>query len=352
MSEVDQARASVTAAAPPGPQTPRSVSRFGSFLRLTRLTTGAAAIGNAWFVVLWSDAFAGSETRAVDADTPALWIRLVLAVVCSMGLFAYGAGLNDVLDAKRDRALRPGRPLAGGGIGLETALAVLSVSLVLAVLGALPLGNGSVLIAMTVALGMLGFNAAGRFVPAVGLLMLGLIYAAHMFVFNPSLRFLWPVWIVMTHAMFAGLASHIIARRVPRISGRAVTFAIVGWIAASIALYTLSFARNGESATAGGLWVDWVPRDAWIAPAVVVVVYVLYCVYKIRGSQRPGQQAERIWRYAALFQPFHAAAWLFGAGANVGGVILTVLAVCSLAGATMLKEAVGLIENPPAFRRQ
>jgi len=348
MSQLEQARSYQAPSAPP----PRAASRLGSLLRLTRLTTGAAAIGNAWFVVLWSDAFAGNEIRAVDAETPALWIRLALAVVCSMGLFAYGAGLNDVLDAKRDRALRPNRPLAGGGIGLEAALAVLSVSLVLAVLGALPLGNSSVLIALAVALGMLGFNAAGRFVPGVGLLMLGLIYAAHMFVFNPSLRFLWPVWVVMTHAIFAGLASHILARRVPRISGRAVTFAVIGWVGASIALYTLSFVRNGESATAGGLWVEWAPSDAWIPPAVVTVVYVLYCVFKIRRSQRPGQQAERVWRYAALFQPFHAAAWLFGAGANLGGVILTALAIASLAGATMLKEAVGLIENPPAFRRQ
>ena len=352
MPEPDPARSYTQAAIPPAQVAQPRISRLGSFLRLTRLTTGAAAIGNAWFVVLWSETFAGAETRAVNADTPALWIRLALAAVCSMGLFAYGAGLNDVLDAKRDRALRPGRPLAGGGIGLEAALAVLSISLVLAVVGALPLGDRSVLIALGVALGMLGFNAAGRFVPAVGLVMLGLIYAAHMLVFNPSLRFLWPVWAVMTHAIFAGLTSHVLARRVPRLSGRAVTFAVIGWALASLGLFGLSILRNGDAATAGGLWVDWVPSDAWIPPAIVIAAYVTYCVIKLRRSQRPGQQSERVWRYGALFQPFHAAAWLFGVDDNIGGAILLVLAIVSLLGATMLKEAVGLIENPPAFRRQ
>ncbi|MEM9066166.1 MAG: UbiA family prenyltransferase [Planctomycetota bacterium] len=354
MAEGDPTRAP-TAPYPTDTSPPRpgnTGTRLGHLVRLTRLTTGAAAIGNAWFIVLWTDGMDAEGPTGPTANEHPLWLRLTLAAICSAGLFAYGAGLNDVLDAKRDRALHPARPIAGGGIGLEAALALMSVSLVIAVLAALPLGTAPVVLAMVVALGMLAFNAGARFVPAIGLVMLGLIYAVHMLVFNPELRFLWPTWVVMTSATAVGLTTHMVGRRVPRISGRAAVALGFGWGAASIGLWSLSSARNGDTTTSAGLWVDWVPHMAWLPPTIVIAIFTVYTALKLRREQRQGQSAERLWRYGNLFHPFHAAAWLFGAGLYKGAAILFTLAIVTLGCATALREALGLIEHPPAFRRQ
>ena len=41
------------------------------------------------------------------------------------------------------------------------------------------------------------FNAAWRFIPAFGLVALGLIHAGYMLVPNVELKFLWPVWLAI-----------------------------------------------------------------------------------------------------------------------------------------------------------
>ena len=133
-----------------------------------------------------------------------MWVLLAGGAVAALGLYAFGAALNDILDAKRDRTLRPNRPLAAEQISEEIAMSVVIGTLVAAILGALFLGPEAVTLTAVAVIGVTIYNVAGKFVPAVGLPVLAVVYAGHMLAPNVRLHFVWPVWLVMTHAMLVG----------------------------------------------------------------------------------------------------------------------------------------------------
>ena len=85
-----------------------------AWVRLLRLPNHATAM---------ADVLAGylivSQTRAIDWPAPALW----WAILASLGFYAAGMGLNDVVDLALAREERPGRPLPSGQIGVRTAAA-------------------------------------------------------------------------------------------------------------------------------------------------------------------------------------------------------------------------------------
>ncbi|QKK08773.1 MAG: UbiA family prenyltransferase [Planctomycetota bacterium] len=193
----------------------RFLGRISPILYLTRVTTAFAAVANVWFVILWSSRVA-EEAPTPHLDDKPMWALLLGGAASALGLYSYGTCLNDLLDVRRDRALRPERPLASGQLSIETAAVTVALTLIIAVLGATVFGTASVLLTLALAFGILFFNTAARFVPAVGLVVLGLLYAGHILVPNPGLRFMWPVWLVMTHALIVAAATHVLARKVPR----------------------------------------------------------------------------------------------------------------------------------------
>jgi 4-hydroxybenzoate polyprenyltransferase len=85
-----------------------------AWMRLLRLPNHATAV---------ADVLAGyliaSRMVAVDWPGPALW----WAILASLGFYAAGMVLNDVVDVEIDREERPDRPLPSGRIGLRSAAA-------------------------------------------------------------------------------------------------------------------------------------------------------------------------------------------------------------------------------------
>lgn len=325
----------------------RVLQRIAPVLRLTRVTTAFAAVANVWFVILWTRANESTElVTAVDAirDRP-LWLLLIAGGANAVGLFTYGAALNDVMDLHRDRAMRLERPIGEGRVPAEGVVLSVAGSLIVSILGATAFGTVGVTLTLLVAMAILVFNALGKFVPAIGMVLLGVIYAGHMLVPNVELLFLAPVWLVMTHALALSGLTHALGRKSPRISRRALAFAVLGWAGATALLVALGIHR------AGTVWPAWVAGTAWIPPAMLVGVFVAMALRRIRSLGVGPRAAEKISRYGSLWIALYACAWLLGAREFFAMGVMVALALAGFAGMTVLRELYALAEHPVGYRR-
>lgn len=322
------------------------LAKAAPVLHLTRVTTAFAAVSNIWFVILWSRAMDGKGERPPRAlvELPE-WALLLGGAVVGVGLYAYAVALNDILDVRRDRALHPHRPLASGRLSVEAAVTLVACMLIVSIVGAAELGVPAVLMAALTAFAALLFNVGARFVPAVGLVALGLIYAAHMLIPNPDLAFVWPVWVVMTHALLVGAATHKLAGRRPLLSRRAILLAITGWVFWSIALLWMGRRRTGA------WWPEWVSTDAALWVGALAIAFVGFALWKLKTSSTSHRASERLSRYGALWLALYNTAWLAGAGERREAMILGGVAVAGLVGMTTLRELYGVIEQPLGYRR-
>lgn len=325
----------------------RVLARISPVLRVTRVTAAFAAVSNTWFVVLWSRVAHG-ENPAHLAAAP-LWILLLGATASAVGLFAFGACLNDILDVRRDRQFKPDRPLASGTLGLEAAAWIVAMTLIVAVLGSTPFGTRGVVLTVIVAAAILAFNGAGKFVPAIGFVLLGLIYAGQMLVPNFDMRFLFPVWLVMTHTLLVAGLAHVAARKVPRLTPRAAWAAVAGWAFWSAVLLGAGWWRSGPVGSRS-FWPDWVDLDAATWPAVLAVGFLAFMLRKLRTVGQGPRASEKIWRYGSLWLPLYGCGWMLGAGHGTSALILGGLAALGFLGMTVLRELYGLLEQPVGFR--
>jgi len=322
------------------------MDRLSPVLHLTRITNAVAAVGNVWFVILWTRAIpeerAGAGLAVASGDL--VW-KLLGGGVLAVGLFAYAMALNDTLDIRRDRALHPDRPLPSGRISVDTAVGVMVVALIAAGLGAVTLGSPAVVMCLLVALAVLVYDAAVKHVPSMGLVLLGLIYAGHMMIPNVMLIFCWPVWLAMTHALAVGALTHWLAGRRPSLRGATLAWAGAGWAFWSAVLLWLGWSRTET------LWPAWVPATAWIPPTLLIAGYAWVAWWKGRRTRSRARAAEKAQRYGSLWLTLYATGWFIGAALWTEALILGAVAAVGWIGMTVLREAYSLLEHPVGYRR-
>lgn len=322
----------------------RLLARLAPVLRLARVTTAFAAVSNVWFVILWTRANFPEDRHESLVVLP-LWLALTGGALVAVGLYAFGAALNDILDMRRDRAFRPDRPLPSGEVTLETAVWVVAGTLLLALLGATALGITAVLMTLVIAGGILFFNAMARFVPSIGLVFLGLLYAGHMSIPNPFLIFTLPVWLVMTHCLAVGAAVHVVGRRRPRLTKSAVIASVTGWVFWSCVIIGIGLWR------AEGSWPGWVSPWTVVGPAALACIFVVMALHKARRAKNDAMAAEKLSRYGALWLALYNGAWMLGQSEFEEASILGLLAVAGFVGMTILRELYGIVEKPLGYRR-
>lgn len=327
----------------------RVLLRILAALQLARVSTAFAAVANVWFVILWTHHVAQEPGTPRFFEFP-LWTLLAGGAANALGLFGFAMAMNDLVDFHRDRSLHPERPIPSGRVSIDGAVMLVTCTLGLAVLGATVLGMESVLLTLVIAGAILFFNAAGKYIPAIGLVVLGLIYAGQMVVPNLHLRFVIPVWLVMTHALVVAGATHVLGRKAPGLSARAAVFAIAGWVFWSGVMFFFGWYRNQGQ---GGVWPEWAgPRllaAGWIVLAAAVYVGLVF--RRLSSLGRGPRVAEKIARYGALWLPIYGSIWLFMEGDYRGGPLLLGVAVFGLLGMTLLREGAAMIQHPLAYRR-
>ncbi|MEO0513400.1 MAG: hypothetical protein AAF108_10975 [Planctomycetota bacterium] len=311
--------------------------RLRSIIKLTRLTGAFGAVAGVWFVTLWTHAVEDPALTRVD-----LAADLAGATLVALGLYAFAAGLNDLVDVRRDRAAGRERPVAQGRLSAETGLVLTTLTLLAALAGAATLGLVSVYVAIAVAAAIVVFNALVKTIPAARLTLLAAIYAAHMLIPNVALDFLWPVWLAMTHALATAAAVAWISRRAPRLSPRAAVSAAVGWLLATFFLARLSISRNGS------LWPETAdPAALWFV-VLAVVAFASYVVWKARGDR--ARAAERLDRYASLWHAVYATAWLFGQGERAAAWIMAGFAAAGFVATGVVRELYSIADQPITYR--
>ncbi len=322
------------------------VRKAAPMLKLTRVTTGFGAVGNLWFVILWSRTTPGEHLPAYLSEEP-LWVALTGGLLVGLGLYSFGAALNDLLDIHKDRALgTPGHPIVDGSASLELAICAVAGALMLAILGATFFGTGAILLTLVLAVAILIFNALGKYVPGMGMVLLSLIYAGHMLIPNIWMRFMLPVWLVMTHAMIVLALAQYLGRRSPPISRRAAIFAGVGWGIGSLMLLALAWDRKGTD----GLWPNAVPMTALIYPSACVILFGAFIYRKTKRHGTGPKLGERISRYGAIWPTLYGVGWLFGAGHHQAALLMTGLSAIGFLSMTVLRELYALIDEPVGYR--
>ena len=309
-------------------------------IRLTRLTMAFGAVSDVWFVILLSRA--SGDYQGVDIARMSLGLALAAGAVVAIGLFAYGASLNDVLDVRHDTAFSPDRPIPAGRIRLGQAIVVTIGALIISVVASAAMGQMALWIMLLVAGAILFYNAAGKYIPSVGVVTIGLIHAAHMLIPNAGLTFTLPVWLVMTHAMGIAAAVHILEEKRPRLDrGRIISLGL-GWLFWSALIITYGAMR-------GGIWPAGTAWWVLLWPLAAVVAFVMIAIWKA-GGVHGAAASEKLKRYGAMWQALYGAAWLMALGHEVQAAGLTVVAVCGFAAMTMIKEITGLTGRPIVYR--
>lgn len=312
-----------------------------SAIRLTRLTMAFGAVSDVWFVILLTRA-SGDYPEVIRVAHMPLGLALAAGAVVAIGLFAYGASLNDVLDVRHDSTFSPDRPIPAGRIKLGQAIVVTIGALIITVVASAAMGLPALWIMLLVAGAILFYNAAGKYIPSVGVVTIGLIHAAHMLIPNAQLPFTLPVWLVMTHAMGIAAAVHILEEKRPRLNRGGILALAVGWLFWSVLIITYGAAR-------GGLWPAGTPWWVLLWPLAAVVAFIMIAVWKAGGV--PGVAAsEKIKRYGAMWQALYGAAWLVALGYETQAAALTVLAICGFTAMTLIKEITGLSGRPIVYR--
>ena len=315
-------------------------------LHLTRITHAVAAVGNVWLVVLWSRKMEPDRLPAeAHLSTAPQWAVLGVSAILGVALFAFAMVVHDAFDEHRDRTLSPGRPLVSGSVSHAGAVAIATTTLVASVASAAWLGGHSLWLVCAVGVGIVLYQTLLRPIPSIGLVFVGLIYAAHMVAPNPMIGFLWPVAWAMTHAVVVELLAHRLADKRPRLDGRALFVAGAGCGAWTLVMLAVGNERMEA------WWPDEV--SLWTIPAqfLLLIGFVFVARRKSARTRSQTRAAEKARRYGALWQPLYALGWLTGAGLFDEAAILAILAGVGFLALTFLREIYSLIEQPVGYRR-
>lgn len=328
------------------------IPRVSPALQLSRISTAFSALTNAIFMVLWTRSIP-PEREAADAALTAagsVWPMLMAAGVYSLGMFAYAASLNDLIDARRDATHHPSRPLPVGAIRSNAAVLFTVLALLSSIAGATWLGPDSTRAAIATAVLILVYNATFKFLPAFSFTTIGLIHAAHMYTVNPSVQSIWPIILIQIHTTAASAAAHVVARRRPRVTP-------IGWcvIALGVALWVsiiLTVTRFSNET----LWPDWLSPAAFVGPLLLSGLFVGFTTLKLKNVNRGRTAAEKLSRYAAVWTPLYATAWCFSLASEFpalgdAGLVLAGIGLAGLVGVTMLREVFAVVEHPVGYRR-
>jgi 4-hydroxybenzoate polyprenyltransferase len=322
----------------------RTLLRIITAIQLTRLTMAFGAVADVWFVILLTKYH---DTHSMYAYLPVHDMNLAAALFAgatvAIGLFAYGASLNDVLDARHDSAFSPERPIPAGRIRLGQAIVVTVGSLIVAMLGSMAMGKEAGFVAVITAAIILFYNATGKYIPAVGVVTVGVEHAAHMLIPNYQLEFTLPVCLVMTHSIVIAVLVHRLEDKRPMLSARSMFAAIIGWAAIS-ALLLWAGGRHGE-----GVWPNSSGAYAVFFPIMATIGFGFVAWWKATGV-RGKAAAEKLKRYGAMWEGVYGAAWLLALNMPTQAFWLALFSLAGFAAMTMIKEVTGLSDRPLAYR--
>ena len=320
----------------------RIVRRFLAALEISRLSVAFGAVANVWLAILL--ARADGRMAGLPVASLPLWQALGAGTLVAVGFLAFGAALNDFLDAKHDRAFAPDRPLPAGNLHPRRAVQIAAVSLCAGVLGATAFGTTAILAAMALAAVILVYDSFAKHVPALGIVVAGFATVLSMLAPCADTPVLLPVWLAMSQTMGVGALAYVLGEKRPRLTRRSTLFGAGCWLAASAALIWLERERNG-----GAMFAPLATPAAIAVPAAVVVAGALVGAWKLRHARGP-RANDKILRYGSLWKSLVAAAWLAAAGMHREAAWIAGIALAIFAIVAVLRELGPQLAEPVTWR--
>ncbi len=200
-------------------------------LQFTRMALVFTAVSNGWAALLLRVAYEAGERPLGQVFNP--FTAIAMAGV-SVGLYAFGMTLNDIIDRRRDTVISAERPLPSGRLGLQTAhvlcglLATVAFAFGAWLAGLLRVGDASLVLVVGTLTLIVFYNLAGKYLVAAGLLTLGLIRFFHAAVPAPMLPLVWHPLFLLVHTSVLSTVCYYLEQKRPALSRRAVAGVATG----------------------------------------------------------------------------------------------------------------------------
>ena len=327
---------------------PSRVQQLIYFLQLVRAELLFPAVADAWLMVFLALHFEPAAMRNPElAAQHSLPLTLLLATGVAGALQLYGTIINDMLDLRHDRVFAPHRPIAAGRIPLRNALMIAVLGLLIALGSAVFLGKISVLLCLAVAAGSLFYSAMGKYIPALGLLTLGLVKAVTMLTINPSAGFLWPILLALSHSIAWAALGHQLMGKRPRLNSTQGILLAAGWMFACLGLLAWMRTRQMPS--------EQPPlQGPWVLPMFAVLLMGLLAFWLGQTHQRlgPGRRlaGARFAYLGALGLILYDIVWLISAHHARDALIVAALLLADLLWTRLMHALEPLAEPAVSFR--
>ncbi len=297
-------------------------NKLTRLLELARPDVLASLVSGQWLMVFLAFGIEPATRRNPALDTMGLLLALLCSAVVAGGLGVFMMALNDALDARHDRAFEPGRPIPSGDVTQRAALGLAMTGLLAALGAAVAFGPISVVLALATAGAIAFYNVAGRFVPAIGVVTLGLVLGLMMVIPNPRLAFAWPVLLTMTHVIAASTLRYLLAGKRPRLTPINGWGICVGWVFWILVVLVLIRVR-ADGVTHHDL------DTVWIGPTLAAIALGLI-TWLMLGPSALAPRARRCTalrfaRLATAWLVVFDASWLLSAGLWWQAVIVLLL---------------------------
>ncbi|QQE10837.1 hypothetical protein JD969_15205 [Planctomycetota bacterium] len=300
-------------------------------------------IANIWLMTL-------IHHRNEPTISSALIIDLVLTTFIALGLAGLGIALNDALDARHDRTFAPKRPIPAGRVNVRIAIVAAILSMIDAVAATIWLGKLQTVVTLLAVGGILFYNLTGRFMPAVGVVSLGLITGLVMLIPEPRPEYAWPIVLAMTHVMFCSTARHWLGGKRPRITPKDGFGICAGWLFWSMVVVGVLKPHENPIAQASEGHVT----RLMLGPVLAIVIFSLITsvlftrVEKLNVSGRR-QLGIRYSRIAGLWLIVYDVAWLIGLDMWWQAGLMSGLLIFALLLILIGRIARTILGNPPSF---
>jgi 4-hydroxybenzoate polyprenyltransferase len=317
-------------------------------LQHTRLELVFSAVSNIWVMVFLSWRLQPNHSGEPEVPAGSLAVALTLGGIVGVGLALYGMAINDAIDVRHDRAFSPDRPIPAGAIGLTGAVGLSVVSVLAAMLASVWFDKGSPVIFALTALAILFYNTTGKFVPAVGILLVGLARGLAMFIPSPWIGFAWPVWLAFTHVVFCYSIGHVLEAKRPRLRGAEGWGLCAGW-----AFWTLVLVVWMK--TRGGFMVHGEPR-LWLGPVLAVAAFACAALLLLHGRMKSLRSRRAVgtsfMRLAVLWLIVYDAVWLASLEMYKAAALHAALFAVAYGSIRALRLLRHLTAPPPGYRVQ